>query len=212
MVRSGNRMEIAAPCGTNGAITACTRMPSGLAASAIGQASSSLRPSCAHSWTAYSRTTCGERNGTCNTVSRMPLPRSAQTRPSQVTAKSVTCGSDATSSSRPKNMVLSAVPASLARVLTAAIASLVLVRSSRNRANGLFYEIGKQVHGFATAFGHRSDAEAFQYGSAQIDTWLDGPQYRGSQIVLRLANTHVASPTWSATWFHTYDMWRFTAP
>ena len=109
-------------------------------------------------------------------------------------------------------MVLSAVPASLARVLTAAIASLVLVRSSRNRANGLFYEIGKQVHGFATAFGHRSDAEAFQYVSAQIDTWLDGPQYRGSQIVLRLANTHVASPTWSATWFHTYDMWRFTAP
>ena len=121
MVLSGNRMEIAAPCGTNGAITACTRMPSGLAASAIGQASSSLRPSCAHSWTAYSRTTCGERNGTRNTVSRMPLPQSAQTRPSQVTARSVTCGSDATSFNRPKNTVLGTAPGSSARVITAAI-------------------------------------------------------------------------------------------
>lgn len=85
------------------------------------QASSSLRPSCAHSWTAYSRTTCGERNGTRNTVSRMPLPRSAQTRPSQVTARSVTCGSDATSFNRPKNTVLGTAPGSSARVITAAI-------------------------------------------------------------------------------------------
>ena len=73
-------------------------------------------------------------------------------------------------------------------------------------------KIGKQAHGFAAAFGHRSDAEAFQYVSTQIDTWFDRPQYRGSQIVLRLTNTHVASPTWSATWFHADDMWRFTAP
>ena len=56
-----------------------------------------------------------------NTVSRMPLPRSAQTRPSQVTARSVTCGSDATSFNRPKNTVLGTAPGSSARVITAAI-------------------------------------------------------------------------------------------
>ena len=60
-------------------------------------------------------------NGTRNTVSRMPLPRSAQTRPSQVTARSVTCGSDAASFNRPKNTVLGTAPGSSARVITAAI-------------------------------------------------------------------------------------------
>ena len=39
--------------------------------------------------------------------------RSAQTRPSQVTARSVTCGSDATSFIRPKNTVLGTAPGSL---------------------------------------------------------------------------------------------------
>lgn len=43
------------------------------------------------------------------------------TRPSQVTARSVTCGSDATSFNRPKNTVLGTAPGSSARVITAAI-------------------------------------------------------------------------------------------
>ena len=52
-------VETDAPCGTIGATTACTRVPSGALASAIGWDSSSRQPSWAHRRTAKSRSTCG---------------------------------------------------------------------------------------------------------------------------------------------------------
>ena len=103
--RSGKRIVTAAPCATSGAITACTRIPSSLDASAIGQASSRRRPNCAHSRTAYSRTIRGVRNGIGNRHSVIPPPRSAHTLPSQVIATSVTVGSRASASNGPNSIM-----------------------------------------------------------------------------------------------------------
>jgi hypothetical protein len=103
---SGNRMLMAAPCGTSGAMTACTRRPSTVEASAIGQASSSRRPSCEHNRTANSRIDCADgKHLRSRHTSCMPWPQSAQTVPSQVTAMSVTPGCEAMALRGPSSML-----------------------------------------------------------------------------------------------------------
>ena len=137
-VASGRRMLMAAPCGTNGAITACTRTPSTVEASAIGQASSRRRPSWEHSRTAKFRMDCAESNGTRNLRNRMPSPPSTHTEPSQVTAISVTPGSRATSLRGPSSMIrpLSATP--------------------------FLYAIGQSFQGFAHSRVRLAQSQSFQ--------------------------------------------------
>ena len=109
--RAGKRMEIDAPWGTSGAMAACTRTPRSSQASAMGRASSSLRPSCEHNCTAYSRTVAGERNAMRGWYSIMPCPRSTQILPSQVIATSVMLGSPSSSSNGPsRNTAMGNLP------------------------------------------------------------------------------------------------------